>query len=269
MQVFNTELWGIGFALDVVIGQRETLQNRGVKTVAVISDPQATICRLAHLETSLGQPIVRRINTRAQSLLAHAITTEIHWVLGHSGIPENEEADRKVNLARDASGKTVIQRQNTSASNRARPILKGKSAAKTEWEADKCRNHFSYRLKGMAGTNRDSTMSRVMPLAARVYCVMSGHAPTGVHLKLVGHRDDHKCWWCGGTVPQTRQHLFRHCCRLRVHQRKLWKAVRKVTGWRAGRCWYVQISELVSIEVCDQAVMDFLAASEGRKFPPN
>ena len=40
-------------------------------------------------------------------------------------------------------------------------------------------------------------------------------------------------------------------------------------GWRAGRCWHVQISELFSIEECDQTVMDFLAATEVGKFTPN
>ena len=83
-----------------------------------------------------------------------------------------------------------------------------------------------------------------------------------------GYRDDDKCWWCGGTVSQTREHLFCHCSRWRDHQKELWKAVRKATGWKAGRCRHVQISELFSIEECDQAVMDFLAATEVGKFPP-
>jgi len=48
----------------------------------------------------------------------------------------------------------------------------------------------------------------------------------------------------------------------------LTKAVGKVTGWKAGRCRHVQVSELFSMEECDQAVMDFLAATEVGKFPP-
>jgi hypothetical protein len=43
MDVFDTELWAIGLALDVAIEQRETLQMHGVKMVAVCSDPQAAI----------------------------------------------------------------------------------------------------------------------------------------------------------------------------------------------------------------------------------
>jgi len=39
-------------------------------------------------------------------------------------------------------------------------------------------------------------------------------------------------------------------------------------GWKAGRCQHVQVSDLFSRDECDQAVMDFLAATEVRKFPP-
>jgi hypothetical protein len=43
-------------------------------------------------------------------------------------------------------------------------------------------------------------------------------------------------------------------------------AVGMATGWKVGRCRHVQIS--VSIEKCDQAVMDLLAATDVGKFPP-
>jgi hypothetical protein len=66
-----------------------------------------------------------------------------------------------------------------------------------------------------------------------------------------------------------REHLFRHCSRWRDQQQVLWKAVGKVTGWRAGRCRHVQVFELFSIDECYQAVVDFLAATEVGKFPPN
>jgi hypothetical protein len=44
--------------------------------------------------------------------------------------------------------------------------------------------------------------------------------------------------------------------------------VGKVMGWNAGRCRYMLISELYSINECGQEVMDFLAATEVTKFPP-
>jgi len=139
---------------------------------------------------------------------------------------------------------------------------------KARWEADKCSKHFSYRLKGKAGTKRTIPMTSVKSLAARFYRLKSGHAPTGVYLKRFGHREDDKCWWCKGTVAQTREHLFCHCSRWRDQQNALWKAVGKAKGWKAGRCRHVQVSELFSMEECDQAVVDFLAATEVGKFPP-
>jgi len=108
-----------------------------------------------------GQRLARRINRRAQTLLAHGIKTEIHWVPGHSGIPGNEEADHQANVARDASGDTAIEWLYTSASNMARRIPEGRSAAKVSWEADNCSKHFSYGLKGKAGTKRPIPMTSV------------------------------------------------------------------------------------------------------------
>jgi len=268
MEVFDAELWAIGLALDVEIARRETLQVHGVKTVAVFSDSQAAIRRAANLEPGPGQRLGRRIKRRARSLLAHGIATEIHWVPGHSGITGNEEADRQANLVRNASGSTVIEQPYTSALNRARRISEGRSAVKAEWEADKCSKSFSDRLKGKAGTKRPIPMTRVKPLAAMFYRLKSGHAPTGVFLKQFGHRDDDNCWWCGGTVAQTREHLIRHCSRCQAQPKTLWKTVGHTTGWKAARCRQVQMSERFTIEACDQAVMDCLAATEVGKFPP-
>jgi hypothetical protein len=115
----------------------------------------------------------------------------------------------------------------------ARRMSEGRSAAKARWEADKCSLHFSYRLKGKAGTMRPIPMTSVKSLAARFYRLKSGHAPTGVYLKRFGHREDDKCWWCKGTVAQTGEHLFRHCSWWGDQQSALWKAVGKAKGWKS------------------------------------
>jgi len=69
-------------------------------------------------------------------------------------------------------------------------------------------------------------------------------------------------------VSQTLEHLLRHWIRWRDHQTELRNVVRKATGWKACRFRHVQISELFSIEECDQAVMDFLVATEVTMFLP-
>jgi len=92
----------------------------------------------------------------------------------------------------------VIELPYTSASNTARRISEGRLAAKAKWEADKCSKHFSYRLKGKTGTKRPVPMTSVKSLATSFYIVKSGHEPTGVYLKWLSHREDDKCWWCGG-----------------------------------------------------------------------
>ena len=229
------------------------------------------IWRTAHLEPGPGQRLAKPIDRRALALVAHGIGTEIHWVPGQSGVPGNEEADHQSNLARDASGEMVTEWLYTSALNRARRISEGRSAAKANWEADKCSKHFSYRLKGTTGTNRPVPKTSVKSLAEWFYRLKCRHSPTGVYLKRFSHWGDDNCWWWGGrgrTGAQTQEHLLRHCSRWRDQQWTLCEAVGKAMGRKAGRCRQVQISELFSVEECDQAVVDFLAASEVVKFLP-
>jgi len=161
MEVFDTELWAIGHALNEPIERRETSQRHGVRTVAIISHLQTTTRPVAHLEPGPGQQLAMLINWRARALLAPGIPTDIQWVTGDSGIPGNDEADRQPNLVPEASRDTVIERPYTSASNRAIRISEGRSATKAKLEANKCSKHCSYRLKGKTGTKRPVPMTSV------------------------------------------------------------------------------------------------------------
>jgi ribonuclease HI len=199
VEVYDAELWAIGLALRESVKKRDMLQAHGVKRVAIFSDSQQAIRRTEHLEPGPGQPLARWINQSARTLRKDGIETEIRWVPGHTGIPGNKEADRQPNLAREGrKAGTVLEHIYTSAANRTRRISDAKTAAKAEWEADKCSKHYGYRLKGKAGSNRPIPMGRVKSLAARFYRLKSGHAPVRTYLKRFGHRDDDKCWWCGG-----------------------------------------------------------------------
>jgi len=124
-----------------------------------------------------------------------------------------------------------------------------------------------YRLKGKAGIKRSVPMTCVKSLPTRFYRLKSGHAPVGTYLKRFGHREDDKYWWCSSRRLQTRGHLFRQCSRWKDQQTERLKEVGKATEWKAGRCRHVQIYQLFSIDGCDQAVMDFLVATDVRKFP--
>jgi hypothetical protein len=69
-------------------------------------------------------------------------------------------------------------------------------------------------------------------------------------------------------VGQTQEHLLHHCSWWKYQQRELWKKVGQATGLKAGRCRRAQVSELFSMQICDMAVMVFLAAMDVGKFPP-
>jgi len=138
MEFFNAELWVIGLMPGETVKRRQTRQKNGVTMVAVCNNSQAAIRWTASLELCAGQWIARRINRRLQVLLTHAIATQIHWVLGYLGIPRHKEADCHANLARQTTGRMVIERPYSSALNRDWQIFEGWSAAKAKWVADKC-----------------------------------------------------------------------------------------------------------------------------------
>jgi len=157
---------------------RERLQEHGVKMVAVFGNSHAAMRQTEPPEPGARRQLAMTINRRSQALFAHGITTEIHWVPGHSGIPRNKDADCQANLARDATGDTFIERPHTSALNRARRILEGRSAARAKWEVEKCSKHFSYRINGKTGTKRPVPMTSMKSLASRFSGLKCGHAPT-------------------------------------------------------------------------------------------
>jgi len=142
---------------------------------------------MAQVEPRPGQQLARRNTQRARAILGHGLSTGIPWVSGHYGISAHNEADSQVNLARHRSGRTTIQRPYTSATNRARLIADGRSAAKAMRDSDKCSKHFSYVLKGKTGTKRLVLMTRVKALATRFYRLKTTHASTGDYQEQFGH----------------------------------------------------------------------------------
>jgi hypothetical protein len=70
------------------------------------------------------------------------------------------------------------------------------------------------------------------------------------------------------TELQTREHLLHHCSQWKYQHWELWKKLEKEPGWKAGRCQWAKESEKISLEICNKAVINFLAAMDLRQFPP-
>jgi len=109
MEVYDAEQWAIGLALRESVRKRDTMQTHGVTKVAIFSDSPAAIQRMEYLELGPEEPLARWINRSARTLSEAGIERRIHWVLGHTGIPGNEEAHREANLAREGRGTGTVR----------------------------------------------------------------------------------------------------------------------------------------------------------------
>jgi ribonuclease HI len=107
MEVFDAELWGIPVALQRSVTGVEALRTHGVTILGIFRDLQAAIRWTAHLDPGPGQQRTRTMNKHARAIRAHGIEVVIHWALGHSGIPGNEDTDRQTKKALEGRGYTV------------------------------------------------------------------------------------------------------------------------------------------------------------------
>ena len=65
-------------------------------------------------------------------------------------------------------------------------------------------------------------------IALRYFRFAANTGLTAKYLKLIGKRNDDKCWWCPEALPQNREHLFKECRKWRRQQEKLWKRLGQV-----------------------------------------
>jgi hypothetical protein len=98
MEVFDTGIWAMRTALLKWFAILEVLHAHEVMTVAVYRESQAAIRCEDHLDLGVGQPLGREINKHGSALCAHGIKVVIHWVLGQSRTPGNEQDGRPVDL---------------------------------------------------------------------------------------------------------------------------------------------------------------------------
>ena len=107
-------------------------------------------------------------------------------------------------------------------------------------------------------------------IASRFYQLKSGHCLTGQYLQCTTRCPDTKCWWCQHSI-QNRKHLFKNCPQWRCQQKTLWVAVLEETKQLPGPTRWrdrTKIAELLADERCSQAVLVFLATTDGRTSGP-
>jgi len=193
---------------------------------------------------------------------------EIQSVPEHSGNRGNELIKSQANITHQANRSITLQWPYNSTLNWTRWISEEPSPAKPQWEADRYSTHFRYRLKGKACSNSLIPMASANLLATRFYRIKYGDVPTGDDLQWFGHQEDDKCWWYGERVAQTQEHLLSHGSWWQYQPKVLWKEVWKATCWKAGQCQRTEVLQQFSTEICDKAVMDFLAVTDLGQFLP-
>jgi len=68
-------------------------------------------------------------------------------------------------------------------------------------------------------------------------------------------------------VAETEGKFLHHCSCWRYEHQAHSKEVEKAMWWNASLCLEAQILVLISIEICEKEVMDFLVATDIRLFP--
>jgi len=102
----------------------------------------------------------------------------------------------------------------------------------------------------------DSTPARAEKrTASRFYQLKSGYTLTGVYLKSTDNRPDDQCWWCDPendfSIHQTRDHLFKHCCKWKDQQAAMWAMVREETKGKQKR----RVGDQLADDRCSPAVL--------------
>jgi len=249
--VSDAELSAIGLARGETVKRMESLEDHTLKTVAVFSDSHAAIRQRAHLVLGPLQQLARRSNWSTRILLGHGIPIKIHWVPAHSSIPGKDEADRHVNLALVPSGSTAIERPYTSGRQvQQAPLLQPEAQDRDQETCSDDKHEVA--VYQVVQTNVRACTNCSLPITVW---------PPSARQMLVVR-------WLSEDGGANAEHLFSHFSLWRVQQKTLWKSVGKATGWKAGRCKHIQISELFSIEECDQEVMEFLPATGVGTFQP-
>jgi hypothetical protein len=154
---------------------------------------------------------------------------EYRWVPAHKGVEGNEIADSQATTAAYKCREKKTETQNPL------PYLNYVSLAHVSWKVSEKKweeskqiiekmgkkSTHSYRYDLVKRGGNKAVMESKKAIAARFNQLKTGHALLAGYLRLIGKRDDMKCWWCGHEY-QTRDHLFKWCKRWKRDQKRHW-----------------------------------------------
>jgi hypothetical protein len=102
--VFHIELYIIAVTCWKSVGRAGALQAHPVTTDAALNDLLAAMWWRAYLDLGPEQRLAKAINRYAKALHTHRIEAAIHWGLGYSGIPRNNQADGQAIMTQEDQG---------------------------------------------------------------------------------------------------------------------------------------------------------------------
>jgi len=108
----------------------------------------------------------------------------------------------------------------------------------------------------VAETRYKVAMKAPKNIALRYFRFAANTGLTAEYLKLIGKRNDDKCWWCREAPTQNREHLFKKCRKWRRQQEKLWKRLGQV-----GLTKTHALSTIFAEPQATSSILDFLEST--------
>ena len=209
-EILDEELWAISNALDIVA--KKTLNTRDIP-ITIFCDSQKALRVIEHsLYHKESRFLKGLIYKKAKKLENNGHYVAIRWIPAHSGLIENEKADKAVRNKAKRGGRQV-ERWSSLAYilenlNEARSQeLAERHEVKTQESGISRRGYYAPWIK--RGGNSIFT-NAPKKYASRYYQLKVGHGAVGTFLARIGVIETPKCWWCGET-EQSVEYLYAKC----------------------------------------------------------
>jgi len=179
-------------------------RSTGFRSLVVHSDSTSAIARAGHTGAGPGQAQATRIHAWISELLTIGQTVNLVWVKRHSGVPGDEEADKRAGRAAEkANTNPVISLAYLKLKISDRFRLSKK------WHQDPS-HHGTMEIP--PPPPRKSCLDRARNSVARTAAqIRSGHWRSAVYLKRIRKGSDDECWFCKRSAKMTRSHVLLHC----------------------------------------------------------